>query len=446
MSTRQPLETEKGAYGSLPDDVAKDAVAKRWDWAVILWVVMVGDMARGILFPTLWPLVSSLGGDKVTQGFTVAAFSFGRIISSPLWGQFSNMKGYKMPLICSTGTAAIGAILYTRADSIFTLILSQICIGFGAGSLGVTRSWVAAHSSKSERTTAMATLSAMQFFGFTVTPFFGSALSVACIDTRVAPIPFLPWFVITKFTAPAYVMCLAFSIAILALLTVFTEPARDPLPRAKNANTLEDGEEEVPPNTCGCEGSMYALYMGLILNLVTRGVIGSFEAMGTSVAPQYGFDATDAGFIVSSFGMVGTAQLLFFNCYTSRFKDTQLILAGLFAMLLACIVMVHGERINLSSEVCYVIAILSIYACGYPVGNTSALGLYSKAAGSQPQGLLMGIFGSAGSGARIVFPILAGTTAQYLGFNVLFIILATCTLVTILFTQCGKKTLDIVTG
>lgn len=36
------------------------------------------------------------------------------------------------------------------------------------------------------------------------------------------------------------------------------------------------------------------------------------------------------------------------------------------------------------------------------------LGLFSKVVGAQPQGTLLGWFGSAGSLARIVFPVIAG--------------------------------------
>ena len=47
-------------------------------FAIVALVVLNGDTARGALFPTLWPLVSSLGGDRVMQGYVVSAFSFGR--------------------------------------------------------------------------------------------------------------------------------------------------------------------------------------------------------------------------------------------------------------------------------------------------------------------------------------------------------------------------------
>ena len=38
------------------------------------FMVMLGDAVRGIFFPTLWPLVSSLGGTRSSMGVIVAAF------------------------------------------------------------------------------------------------------------------------------------------------------------------------------------------------------------------------------------------------------------------------------------------------------------------------------------------------------------------------------------
>ncbi|CAM9784811.1 unnamed protein product, partial [Laminaria digitata] len=45
---------------------------------IVMCVVFLGDTARGIFFPTLWTNVKSMGGDRITLGYCVGAFSFGR--------------------------------------------------------------------------------------------------------------------------------------------------------------------------------------------------------------------------------------------------------------------------------------------------------------------------------------------------------------------------------
>ena len=83
-----------------------------------------------------------------------------------------------------------------------------------------------------------------------------------------------------------------------------------------------------------------------------------------------------------------------------------------------------------------------MYGVGYPVGHTAVIGWFSKAMKARPQGMLLGLFASAGSLARIVrwqrgngvprraprpspqvFPIAAGVCATYLGSNWVFALL-----------------------
>lgn len=124
----------------------------------IVLCVLVGDMARGVLFPTLWLRVSSLGGNKMHQGIAVSAFSMGRILSSPLFGKLSEIYGYRGVLCACNVIIVMGCLLYSVAQSISIVLLAQLIVGFGAGSLGVTRAFVAEYTIKQNRTVYMAYL------------------------------------------------------------------------------------------------------------------------------------------------------------------------------------------------------------------------------------------------------------------------------------------------
>jgi ceroid-lipofuscinosis MFS transporter 7 len=69
-------------------------------------------------------------------------------------------------------------------------------------------------------------------------------------------------------------------------------------------------------------------------------------------------------------------------------------------------------------------AIVGMYGIGYPIGHTAVIGWFSKAMKSRPQGMLMGLFASAGSVARIVFPICSGVASDLWGPDVVFACLA----------------------
>jgi MFS family permease len=146
-------------------------------FCVVCLVILIGDMSRGAMFPSMWPLVSKLGGDSVTLGYAVAAFSFGRILVNPVFGSWSHTWGYTNTLLLSTCLLLFGTFLYTQVLNVGStqfLIVAQTVLGVGSGTLGVTRAFVADVTAKRSRTTYMAWITAVQYGGFTVTPFVGA--------------------------------------------------------------------------------------------------------------------------------------------------------------------------------------------------------------------------------------------------------------------------------
>lgn len=64
------------------------------------------------------------------------------------------------------------------------------------------------------------------------------------------------------------------------------------------------------------------------------------------------------------------------------------------------------------------------YSLGYPIGHTALLGVFSKIMKSGPQGKLLGYFGSAGSLARVLFPLLAGVLTEFWSERAIFLLMA----------------------
>ena len=144
---------------------------------VVCLVILIGDMSRGVFFPSMWPLVAELGGTQVTLGYCVAAFSFGRILVSPLFGGWSVTYGYTKTLLFSCSILLLGTFLYAQVQNVGSpqfLIFAQMILGIGSGTLGVTRAFVADVTAQRNRTTYMAWITAVQYAGFTVTPFVGA--------------------------------------------------------------------------------------------------------------------------------------------------------------------------------------------------------------------------------------------------------------------------------
>lgn len=151
--------------------------------AIIGYITFVGDSARGLVYPALWPLCESLGGNKVDLGWLVAMFSIGRLVISTRLGIFADYYRHRLTLSVSSAILIVGACIWANSPSfgsfgLIALYCGQFVMGLGTGSLGVTRSYISEQTPKENRTYQLARLSSLQYAGFAMTPLVGAALVV----------------------------------------------------------------------------------------------------------------------------------------------------------------------------------------------------------------------------------------------------------------------------
>eukprot|EP00752_Nemacystus_decipiens_P015766 g14076.t1 len=550
--------------------------------AIVLCDVLLVDTARGIFFPTLWPHVKQLGGDKIALGYCVGAFSLGRTLMSPVFGRMSTEHGYRRVLMISTTLVAFSALFYAVADGVFKVFLSQAFLGVGSGTLGVTRGYVADKTTPAQRTYLLAYTTAVQYAGFTVMPVLGGLFSYLLGSDEI---PLIGRFLLlTQFTAPAFFVTVLSSAVLLLLYFVFkdgnrkqpakTAPSVKDLPgvasgvslvptvateldsndcgsgddvsinesseqvgrlpgdqwpaaeyyqgdfdggngrgcRSVDVDEDEEGrrgdrgvgadggsrsvvgqyveissDEEIDRGTIGCvsggggdgrtledveggylegtvstgreeiggenepeeelregEGSLLGkgkggrrlarklrlrlpskgdllIYGGFLLNVSTKGTISCFETIGAQYAmTNFSLSSAEAGTIFATCGAIGVIALLSMRILCRHYNDIQLVLGGVSLMILTCLVLAVPPQAGAAGLYVFVAAVFMMYSVGYPIGHTAVLGLFSKVVGAQPQGTLMGWFGSAGALARTFFPVLAGVLCEELGSSALF--------------------------
>lgn len=158
-----------------------DGIADPVSFKVNCLIVFLGDMTRGIFFPTMWNLVQTLDGDQVLLGYVIASFSFGRMLVLPLFGSWSIQYGYKWTLQISTFILLIGTLLFSQVLNVrkqWFLIFANTVLGIGSGTLGVTFAYSSEVTPKRKRTGYLAWVSAVQYAGTTATPFIGSLFVV----------------------------------------------------------------------------------------------------------------------------------------------------------------------------------------------------------------------------------------------------------------------------
>ena len=350
---------------------------------IVCSVVLVGDMTRGIAFPIMWPLVEALGGNAIWMGYVVSGFSLGRIIISPFMGKWSIDYGYTKTLFAETTILLTGCILFAQAyavGSLHFLVFSQIVIGIGSGTLGISRAYVAEITATRQRTKYMALLAAVQYGAFTVTPIFGS-LFIYLLNDKSYQVGF---FIFNQYSAVAYFMASLCVVTLVLLLTKFIERQRAEPAVKINKSQRRMVQDELANRATRCGLSIYnAALLGLmILNVTTKGSLGAFETMGISFAQSYfNLEPHMAATIISINGGIGVCVLLSTGFLCRFLTDVQMILGGISLFAVGAISFSWLQSIAMganNSLVHYFVATFMIYGVGYPIGHTALIGLFSK--------------------------------------------------------------------
>lgn len=79
-----------------------------------------------------------------------------RVLISPYFGNLSTKYGYRKVLMAASSFIVVGALAYAIALTNTALIVAQVIMGVGSGTLGVTRAYVADKSTPEQRTYLLA--------------------------------------------------------------------------------------------------------------------------------------------------------------------------------------------------------------------------------------------------------------------------------------------------
>lgn len=129
-----------------------------------------------------------------------------------------------------------------------------------------------------------------------------------CLKILVCVVLSTRFFILDEYSAAAYFMLVLCGIALFLLLTRFQARYRSkPAPKGKKSQRRVEQDEVANRITCFGLMTVYdaALIGCMLLNVTTKGSIGSFETMGISFAEShFGLDPALAGTIVSINGMM----------------------------------------------------------------------------------------------------------------------------------------------
>jgi ceroid-lipofuscinosis MFS transporter 7 len=201
---------------------------KRWISVYIMYFTMfISSMTFSIVLSSMWPYLLKVDPSSTTTflGYVVAMYSVGQLVASPLFGVWSNYRPVREPLLISISFNIVANLLYSYVDAFpddkkFVLLVARTFVGFGAGNVAVVRAYIAGATTESERTGAMAGVSACQAIGFIVGPALGLAFQPLGSSGVVwSPIK----LELNLYTGPGFLSALLLIINFILIIILFRE-------------------------------------------------------------------------------------------------------------------------------------------------------------------------------------------------------------------------------
>jgi len=148
------------------------------------------------------------------------------------------------------------------------------------------------------------------------------------------------------------------------------------------------------------------VWICIALNFLARGVLSLIEVLGPYDFPMVWNDKdSDGQFdLATFFTLLGAAGLVIYigvDFLTKKyFPELWQLVAGFLALSIgAYIFSIWGSAFS-----GFAVATIFMWSIGSPLTQTLTLAIFSKILADHPQGMWMGIMGSAGSLGRIIFP------------------------------------------
>ncbi|XP_071950914.1 major facilitator superfamily domain-containing protein 8-like [Antedon mediterranea] len=458
----------------------------RWRSIYITYLtVFLSSTGFSLVLPSIWPYIQSVNSDAGPEilGWTIATFGLAQCIGALFFGWWADrFKVIKIAMIVSVLLTIIGNVIYAYAavpsnvtTGVVMIIIGRFSVGLGAGDVALGRTYVSAATTMTERTKAVATLSAAIAVGYIAGPLLQT------VFTKIGE-EGVTWeaiqFTLNMYTTPVYTSAFLGILNIILLALRFKD-----CPLSFNeSDDAEPGENKEANETVVEEENLLdwvAVGATCFQFCVTTLIFAAYDTIGTTfIMDMYGYEPDTAvlyqGLLLSAVAAVFVVVVFCLKFLKRILSERALFLAGFVITLAGVFIMMpwgtntmldeQAKRAaeeevslfnapidsggNITYKICYqdygwcettafisfpqyLIGFILNMGIGYGISVIMASTIYSKVLGNLNQGKMMGWLTAAASVARIIGPIFISQVYESQGPRMAFGIMCLIVIVSI---------------
>lgn len=340
----------------------------------------------------------SVKAQYLIAGLVTALFGLMQFIAAPILGELSDMYGRKKLLTLGVGVLALSQLLFATGiafHSLFILFISRAIAGIAGANFSIAQATIADVTTPENRARNFGLIGASFGLGFVIGPVLGGTLVGA---TGSASVPFV----------------VAGILGIINVLSVtFFLPETHHVRAEKKKVTFLRALHNI--QHAYADFAIRPFYISSFFVMLGFGFFTTFIAI--LLSERFDFSESMTG---AYFGFVGVwiifAQVVVVRMLSRRYRDESRLLYAL-PIVSTCILLQPFVP-----QVMFLYFIVPIQACAFALVTTSIPALISKRAGSEKQGMTLGINSSLQALSQIIAPLSAGVISGTFGISSPFVV------------------------
>lgn len=341
---------------------------------VLFSVIVVDLIGFGLVVPILPFWAERFGATGLTLGILLSSHALAQFICAPGWGRLSDRIGRRPVMLVTIAGTALALLALGLAESLAGIFAARLLAGVFGSNVSVATAYVTDVTDEADRTRWMGMIGASFAVGFTLGPPLGGVLAEFGQGT--------PMFVAAGMAA----------VNLVWAAVRLREPERhSELPAPDLTSRFEVLRAPVIGRVC----LIYLLFSVAVTQLETT--------FAFYMSHRFGFDVLGVGLVMLAMAIVmGAIQGGGMKRLSARFPEHGLVISGLALMSIAFLLVPSAPG------VAWLMGPLGLAAIGRGIAQPPMMSLVSLAADEGSRGLVMGVFQSTASAARIFGPVLAG--------------------------------------
>ncbi len=361
---------------------------------ILFLIVFISMVGFGIILPIFPFYAERVGASPTAITWTMAAFTIGQAVATPIWGRISDAFGRRLVLILTLLGAAISYVWLAFADELWAVIASRVFGGLMAGNIATAFAYVTDITTEAERPAGLGKVGAAMGLGFVFGPATGGLLAGAEVETA-------------NFVLPAIAAAVISLVAMVGTIIVLPESLL-----SADRKPLFGTQVHEEPKLSLAQANRSGLIRLFAAALVFYTSMSLMESIFPLWAKDvYGMGPRDIGAVFFVLGMISILmQGGLIGPLTRLFGEKHLSIAAglLFSIGLG--------GMAVTTEQWQLWVALVPFGIGIGLFNPSVSSMVSKTASANERGAVMGKYQSSSALGRVVGPLICGPVYSAIAF------------------------------